>query len=142
MKRVEQLVCHLQQEPSLSSVSFVVDSIHAHNVTYELLLQQGEKRGISRKETSGAAQVLDPPVVKATAQLSSDPISFLLESAAQHPDLFVVDRGNGYQYVVLSDVDMYEDVLTFDKIFGNPVTPNMSVNKNIFQIPAEQLDRQ
>jgi len=43
--------------------------------------------------------------------------------------------------IVISDVQMFEDILTFDGTFGNPVTPNMSVNKNIFEIPVDQLER-
>ena len=106
-----------------------------------MLTLQEVKNQLAAHKTNGAT-VLDPPVVKATKQTSADPINFLLQCAEEHPDLFVVDRGNGYKYAVLSDVEMYEDVLTFDKIFGNPQTPNMSVNKNIFQIPEDQLERQ
>jgi len=36
---------------------------------------------------------------------------------------------------------MFEDVLTYDDDFGNPVTPNMSVNKNVFKIPVPQLEK-
>mmetsp|Transcript_11663 Transcript_11663/g.15110 ORF Transcript_11663/g.15110 Transcript_11663/m.15110 type:complete len:484 (+) Transcript_11663:79-1530(+) len=90
---------------------------------------------------AGDASAIDPPVVKATKRTSTDPINFLLETAKEHKDCFTVDRGRGYQYIVPTDVSLYEDILTFDDIFGNPVTPNMSVNKNIFQIPSDQLDR-
>lgn len=86
-------------------------------------------------------EAIDPPVVKATVETSTDPINWLLKQKEIHPDLFVVDRGNGYKYAVISDVSMFEDVLTFDELFGNPITENMSVNKTIFQIPSDQLKR-
>uniref|UniRef100_A0A7S2W3Q7 Cytochrome P450 n=1 Tax=Mucochytrium quahogii TaxID=96639 RepID=A0A7S2W3Q7_9STRA len=86
-------------------------------------------------------QAVPPPQVKSTARTSSDPVNFLMECAQEFPEIFVLDRGNGYKYAVLSDVNMFEDILTYDEEFGNPVTPNMSVNKNIFQIPVEQLER-
>jgi hypothetical protein len=42
---------------------------------------------------------------------------------------FRLKRSENNQFVVITDVDMFEDVLTYDADFGNPVTPNMSVNK-------------
>eukprot|EP00515_Schizochytrium_aggregatum_P011295 CAMPEP_0202090648 /NCGR_PEP_ID=MMETSP0964-20121228/44083_1 /ASSEMBLY_ACC=CAM_ASM_000500 /TAXON_ID=4773 /ORGANISM="Schizochytrium aggregatum, Strain ATCC28209" /LENGTH=501 /DNA_ID=CAMNT_0048658813 /DNA_START=42 /DNA_END=1547 /DNA_ORIENTATION=- len=87
------------------------------------------------------AGAVAPPEVVAQRALSTDPIKFLFECVAKHPEIFVVDRGNGHKYAVLSDPEMFEDVLTYDKEFGNPVTPNMSVNKNVFQIPLDQLER-
>lgn len=32
-------------------------------------------------------------------------------------------------------------VLTFDELFGNPVTPNMSVNKRVFLISEHDLEQ-
>ena len=67
--------------------------------------------------------------------MSANPVDFLLHAQEEHPDLFLLRRSPANEYVVICDVDLFEDVLTYDASFGNPVTPNMSVNKNIFLIP-------
>jgi len=85
---------------------------------------------------------IDPPVVKDTNErMAKDPVTFLIEKGREHPGCFLLERNPRSRYIVISDVTMYEDVLTFDEYFGNPVSSNMPVNKNVFQIPVEQLDR-
>ena len=56
--------------------------------------------------------------------------------------MFMLQRGPkpGQGFLVLSDPSLFEDVLTFDDIYGNPQTPNMSVTKTIFQVSEEQLE--
>ena len=34
---------------------------------------------------------------------------------------------------------MFEDVLSDEAVYGDPITPNMSVNKTVFQISPEDL---
>jgi len=119
MQRIKTLSCHLDNRLDVSIASNKLSANELHDLSGAIL----------------------PPTVLATPATSNDPIHFLLETAKKHPEVFMVDRGHGHKYVVLSDVNMFEDVLTYDTEFGNPVTPNMSVNKRIFQIPAEQLER-
>jgi cytochrome P450 len=87
--------------------------------------------------TNGATKA--PPVVKATAELSSDPVAFLMSAKAEHPDMFFVDR-KGFKYLVVCDDSLFEDILTFDKDFGTPQSANMQVNANIFGIDRSVLD--
>ena len=83
-----------------------------------------------------------PPVVTdPEGRMAKDPIPFLIEKGRENPDLFLLQRSAAQKFIVVSDPGMFEDVLTFDDIFGNPVTPNMSVNKNVFKIPVEQLEK-
>jgi cytochrome P450 len=90
-------------------------------------------------DTRGA---VDPPIVKDVARkMAVDPINFLIEQGKQNPGCFRLQRDEKRNFIVISDVTMFEDVLTFDEFFGNPVTPNMSVNKNVFKIPVEQLEK-
>jgi len=96
---------------------------------------------VSAAMPSEIASAMAPSEVKATPELSKDPVKFLIKCAKKHPEAFIVDRGGGYKYAVLNDPSLFEDVLTFDEDFGNPVTPNMQVNHNIFQISKEQLAR-
>lgn len=85
---------------------------------------------------------IDPPVVKDPEErMTKDPVAFLIEMGRKYPGCFMLERNPRQRFVVVSDVTMYEDVLTFDEEFGNPVTPNMSVNKNVFQIPVNQLEK-
>jgi len=85
---------------------------------------------------------VDPPVVNdPNGRMSIDPIAFLIETGRKCPGCFRLKRNERQNFIVITDVDMYEDVLTFDEDFGNPVTPNMSVNKNVFKIPVEQLEK-
>lgn len=91
--------------------------------------------------TAAEVQTVDPPVVKDPEQrMSNDPVNFLIETGRKYPGCFMLERSPKNRFVVISDVDMYEDVLTFDDLFGNPVTPNMSVNKNVFQIDVKHLE--
>jgi len=95
--------------------------------------------GAGRPDIPGA--ILPPVVTDPEGRMTKDPVKFLIEMGRKHPGCFMLERSAKNRFVVLSDVEMYEDVLTFDSDFGNPITPNMSVNKNVFQIPVEQLEK-
>lgn len=82
-----------------------------------------------------------PPTVKAPASFAADPISFLTKVEKQHPDLFMLERSKRNKYIVVNDPQMVEAVLGDERRFGDPVTPNMSVNKNVFGVPAETLEK-
>lgn len=45
------------------------------------------------------------------------------------------------QYVILNDPKLIESSLDDVVSFGNPITPNMSVNKNVFGVNADILDK-
>ena len=85
-RRLEALAAHLQQRRRRS--------------TSQLLRQP------TAAET-GFAAALDPPVVAATRELSTNPFKFLLNAAAENPDIFVVSRP-GFEFIVPSDVSMFE----------------------------------
>eukprot|EP01065_Artemidia_motanka_P029909 TRINITY_DN35973_c0_g1_i1.p1 TRINITY_DN35973_c0_g1~~TRINITY_DN35973_c0_g1_i1.p1 ORF type:complete len:493 (+),score=188.47 TRINITY_DN35973_c0_g1_i1:58-1479(+) len=88
-------------------------------------------------EGAAAAAPL-PPKVQAPADFGSDPVSFLSAQQKQHPDAFFLQRGK-MQYVVINDPQMVEAALGDEARFGDPVTANMSVNKNVFGVPAATL---
>lgn len=88
-----------------------------------------------------AGDPVTPPVVEGTGEFISDPTGFLLRAKAANPDLFVLRKSAREQYVVLSDSTLFEDVLSDERLFGNPITPNMSVNKLVFGIPETKLEQ-
>eukprot|EP00939_MAST-03C_sp_MAST-3C-sp1_P000062 g62.t1 len=53
--------------------------------------------------------------------------------------MFIVERSPRNRYVVVCDSELFEDVLTFEQVYG-PFAPNMSVNSQIFEIPQSVLD--
>eukprot|EP00658_Telonema_sp_P-2_P033287 TRINITY_DN24462_c0_g2_i2.p1 TRINITY_DN24462_c0_g2~~TRINITY_DN24462_c0_g2_i2.p1 ORF type:complete len:460 (+),score=109.29 TRINITY_DN24462_c0_g2_i2:147-1526(+) len=83
---------------------------------------------------------ISPPVVHSTKQFATDPTRFLLQAKADHPDMFLLQKSTRESYVVLTDPTLFEDVLSDETLFGNPITPNMSVNRLVFGIPASKLD--
>jgi len=101
-----------------------------------------EQDGMTGAGTFNAPGAIDPPIVRDPEErMAKDPIRFLIEKGRENPGCFMLERNPRQRFVVISDVTMFEDVLTFDEDFGNPVTPNMSVNKNVFQIPVPQLEK-
>jgi cytochrome P450 len=92
---------------------------------------------LTTEPTNAAAQAI--PVVEATAELSSDPVAFLMSAKQKHPDMFFVER-KGFRYLVVCDDTLFEDILTFDRDFGTPQSANMQVNANIFGIDRGVLD--
>ena len=95
----------------------------------------------SNDESVPPVPPVPPPVVKSEGKMADDPVRFLMAVKQQHPDIFVVERPSGARTTVVCDPSMFEEVLTFDDLFGNPVTPNMSVNKRVFLIDAEDLEK-
>ena len=72
-----------------------------------------------RRHLTGAASAArtashEIPVVRATRELSTNPMKFLMDAKSKHPDCFYVDRGRGFKYLVVCDMGMYEDILTFE----------------------------
>ena len=96
---------------------------------------------IKRHLTSSSNTPESPPVVYTPDSFSKDPLPFLQESKRRYPDLFKVRRSRRDRgYTVIADPSLFEDVLTYEDVYGNPQTPNMSVNKRIFKIPQETLE--
>ena len=83
------------------------------------------------------ARRVRPPVVKPTVLLRDDPVKFICSEAAKHGDIYTIARRVPYHVVV--DRSLWEDVLTEDDRFGNPVTENMSVNARVFGVPPGVL---
>lgn len=102
-----------------------------------------EAQPTSATATTAAApvEVFPNVVLDPENRMSVDPVHFLIDSGRKNPGCFMLKRSEHNKFVVITDVEMFEDVLTFDDCFGNPVTPNMSVNKNVFGIPVEQLEK-
>lgn len=82
-----------------------------------------------------------PPTVQATAEFAEDPITFLSAQRKVHPEAFTLRRSAKNQYVILNDPKLIESSLDDVVSFGNPITPNMSVNKNVFGVKADILDK-
>ena len=80
----------------------------------------------------------DIPDVKAGPEILSDPFHYLSKLSKEYPDLFYLQRGKGFKYIVVSDVSIYEDVLTFEDVFGTPQSDVMPVQQNVFQITPEE----
>lgn len=89
---------------------------------------------------SGARVPIVPVTVDAPKGFAEDPISFMRAQRKEHVDAFTLRRSANTQYVVINDPLMVEMVLDDVVTFGNPITPNMSVNKNVFGISAEVLE--
>lgn len=83
----------------------------------------------------------DIPEITPTPDFKRDPIKFLRDVAKKHEHMFYIKHSKNYKYLVVHDVSMYEDILTFDDTFGTPVADNMQVNKHIFQIDSKQLKK-
>jgi cytochrome P450 len=82
-----------------------------------------------------------PPVVFTPPSFSQNPLPFLQESKRKFPDMFKVRRSSRDQgYTVIADPTLFEDVLTYEDIYGNPQTDNMRVNERIFKIPQDTLE--
>ena len=116
-----------------SSPSFSVTSVAAAAVAAESDATCGEgkavklssavrldtvRRHLTSTEVSstsvGAKPLHEIPVVRATRELSTNPMTFLMDAKAKYPDCFYVDRGRGFKYLVVCDMGMYEDILTFE----------------------------
>ena len=71
--------------------------------------------------------------------MASDPINFLLAARKKHPDIFKMQRKNGFGYVCLAEPSLFELVLT-DGAFGSVLqAENMQVSHMVFGIPKEVL---
>ena len=79
-----------------------------------------------------------PPVVKATTELSTNPVKFLQSAAAVHPEIFSIDRG-GHLTTVVVDPKLYDDILSDEEIFNPDFSASMPTNHNVFQISKEDL---
>merc|ERR1719491_1479852 len=92
-------------------------------------------------QACGVVEGATPPTVNATPEFQTNPISFLTAQRKSHPEAFTLRRSEREQYVILNDAQMIESALGDELRFGEPMTPNMSVNKNVFGVPAETLQK-
>jgi hypothetical protein len=60
--------------------------------------------------------ILPTPVVMGTPLLSSNPLEFLMAAYEKNPDLFMVDRSRNNKYVVIGDVDLFDEVLSDETV--------------------------
>jgi cytochrome P450 len=94
----------------------------------------------AKQHLSPAPTASDIPIIQATKDLALNPVEFLMKQKEISGEIFAVER-HGTRSIYTGDPVLFDEILGDEDAFGDPFTPNMSVNHKVFGLPMDVLEK-